>query len=392
MRIAQVANFYGPLSGGLRTAMHRLGIGYREAGHDSLLIVPGPSTQVSEEPWGTVVTIASPRLPRSGGYRVITDIDAVVTHLQAFGTQRLEVSDRVTLRSLGWWARARGIPSVFWAHERVDGVLRAHGGRFLPARRLADHWNAATARRFDRIVATTAFAAEEFSRIGVDTDRVPLGVDLQSFRPDRRDLDARAQLLEPNQDVLLVSCTRLSREKRPDLAWETLRELRRRGVRARLVLAGSGPMLDEARAVARHLPMTVLGHVSDRDDLATLLASADVAIAPGPIETFGLAALEALASGTPVVASRTSALREIVRGAAGHAAAPTPRALAEAVRAVLGRPQDGCRRAARNRAEEFPWSRTVDTMLALHGLDTRSGLDRERGSGREQGSDRELVP
>lgn len=369
MRIAQVANFYGPRSGGLRTALHRLGIGYREAGHDSLLIVPGPTTEISEQPWGTVVTIASPRLPRSGGYRVITDVDAVVSHLHDFGTDRLEVSDRLTLRSLGWWARSEGIPSVFWAHERVDGVLRAHGGRFVPARRLADRWNASTARRFDRIVATTSYAAEEFTRIGVDTQQIPLGVDLQFFRPDRRDHQVRERYLEPNHDVLVVSCTRLSREKRPDLAWETLRELRRRGVSARLVVAGAGPLLDEARAAARHLPMTVLGHVSDREELATLLASADVVIQPGPIETFGLAALEALASGTPVVASRTSALREIVRGAAGHAAPPTPRALAEAVRAVLGRPQDGCRRAARTRAEEFPWQRTVDSMLDVHGLD-----------------------
>ena len=368
MQIAQVANFYSPSSGGLRTAMHRLGIGYREAGHRSLLIVPGQSTQMSEHPWGTVVTIASPRLPRSGGYRVITDIDAVVSHLEAFGVDRIEVSDRLTLRSLGWWAQAAGVPSVFWAHERVDGVLRAHAGRFLPARLLANQWNASTARRFDRIVATTGYAAEEFARIGIDTHHVPLGVDLEFFRPDRRDGGLREQLLEPNQDVLLVSCTRLSREKRPDHAWHTLRELRQRGVRARLVLAGSGPMLDEARAAARHLPMTVLGHVSDRDDLAVLLASADVVIQPGPIETFGLAALEALASGTPVVASRTSALREIVRGAAGHAASPNPGALADAVRAVLGRPQDGCRRAARIRAEEFPWMRTIDAMLDLHGL------------------------
>lgn len=369
MRIAQVANFYSPHSGGLRTAMHRLGEGYRAAGHDNFLIVPGPTTEVAEHPWGTVATIASPRLPRSGGYRVITDVDSVVTHLEALGIDRLEVSDRLTLRSLGWWARAAEVPSVLWAHERVDGVLRAHGGRFLPARTVADRWNRATARRFDRIVATTPYAAEEFTRIGVPTLKVPLGVDLQFFRPDRRDIKLREQLLTPHQDVLIVSCTRLSREKRPDLAWSTLRELRQRGVRARLVLAGSGPLLDEARDAARHLPMSVLGHVSDRDYLATLLASADVVIQPGPIETFGLAALESLASGTPVVASRTSALRDIVRGAAGHAASPTPRALAEAVRAVLGRPQDGCRRAARNRAEEYPWSNTVDTMLSIHGLD-----------------------
>ena len=41
MRIAHVANFYGPRSGGLRTTMHRLGHGYQQRGHEVLHIVPG---------------------------------------------------------------------------------------------------------------------------------------------------------------------------------------------------------------------------------------------------------------------------------------------------------------------------------------------------------------
>ena len=369
MRIAQVANFYGPHSGGLRTTLHRLGEGYARAGHDSLLVVPGEVFDIADQPWGRVVQIPAPRLPRSGGYRIITDVDAVIRELDEWGVDRLEVSDRLTLRSLGWWGRSVGIPTVFWAHERVDGVLRSHLGRWLPNQAIADRWNRSTAERFDRVVATTQFAAEEFTRLGIPTEQVPLGVDLEHFNPGRRDDRLRTKLLDPDHEVLLVTCTRLSREKRPDLAWNTLRELRHRGVRAKLVVAGDGPLLGEAQAMAKRLPMTVLGHISDRGELATLLASADVAVQPGPIETFGLAALEALASGTPVVASRTSALREIVRGAAGHAASPRPSSLAEAVRAVLGRPQDGCRRAARLRAEEYPWHRTVQRMLQIHGAE-----------------------
>jgi alpha-1,6-mannosyltransferase len=107
--------------------------------------------------------------------------------------------------------------------------------------------------------------------------------------------------------------------------------------------------------------------VPDRHHLAAILASADVALNPAPIETFGLAALEALASGTPVVASRTSALVEIASGAAGQAVAPEPSALAVAVMSLLRRPIEGRRRAARRRAEEYPWSRTISAMLDVHG-------------------------
>ena len=79
-----------------------------------------------------------------------------------------------------------------------------------------------------------------------------------------------------------------------------------------------------------------------------------------------LAALEALASGTPVVASSGSAVGEVIGGTGGRVAAAHPIALADAVRAVLG--EDGRQRrlGARTRAESFPWTRTVDLMLELH--------------------------
>jgi len=114
----------------------------------------------------------------------------------------------------------------------------------------------------------------------------------------------------------------------------------------------------------------LVGHLADRSSVASLLGAADVVLAPGPVETFGLAALEALACGTPIVAASTSAVAELVEGDAGRSAAPEPHALAAAVTALLAVPAAQRRQAARARAESFPWSRTTDTMLALHGLTT----------------------
>jgi alpha-1,6-mannosyltransferase len=112
----------------------------------------------------------------------------------------------------------------------------------------------------------------------------------------------------------------------------------------------------------------LVGHLADRASIASLLGAADVVLAPGPVETFGLAALEALACGTPVVAASTSAVAELVEGDAGRSARPEAPALAAAVAALLAVPEARRRHAARARAETFPWSRTTDTMLALHGL------------------------
>ena len=74
--------------------------------------------------------------------------------------------------------------------------------------------------------------------------------------------------------------------------------------------------------------MDFTGFIESRNAVATLLATADVALAPGPHETFGLAALEALACGTPAVVSRTSALTEILTSDSGACADNDPRAIA----------------------------------------------------------------
>ncbi len=368
MRIAHIANFYGPTSGGLRTAMHALGQGYVERGHKVLLVVPGAEDTDELTEYGRRITLQSPVLPLSGGYRVISRLRELRGILRGFRPDVLEVSDRTTLRSLGGWAAREGIPSVFFSHERADGILAANlpqalGAR-LPLESMADWHNRGTARRFTTIVSTTAYAAEEFDRIGVPVERVPLGVDLETFRPSRHDEAVRSELASRDETLLLMA-SRLSSEKRPDLAIDAVRLLAERGMPVRLVCAGGGALEAQIRARAQGAPIDFLGFVSGRDRFATLLASADAVIAPGPIETFGLAALESLASGTPVVVNAASALPEVVADA-GIAAKGSPEEFADAIAALLARPAEERRRAARARAEQLPWSATIDRMLAIH--------------------------
>src|SRR5207302_7884672 len=136
---------------------------------------------------------------------------------------------------------------------------------------------------------------------------------------------------------------------------DALAHLRDTGSRARLVVAGDWPRMSALRRRAADLPVTFLGFLESRADVATLLATADVSLAPGPHETFGLAALEALASGTPVVVSASSALKEIVRQDCGQAVGDHAVAFARGVRTVLDIPEPVRRRAARARAEQFDW-------------------------------------
>jgi alpha-1,6-mannosyltransferase len=367
LRIVRVANFVTPVSGGLRTALRHLGEGYAAAGHEPVLVVPGPAASDELTPQGRVVTLPGPEIPGTGGYRVLARRAPVEAALAALAPDRLEVSDRTTLRWTGEWARRHRVPAVMVSHESADGVLGAWGLPAGASRRAADTLNRRTAYAYTKVVCTTAWAAAEFERIGArNLVHAPLGVDLAGWHPRHRDAAVRRGHAG-GAAVLLVLCSRLSPEKQPGTALDVLARLRRAGVDAALVVAGEGPLrarLTE-RAAAARLPVTFLGHVASRTDLAALLASADVALAPGPVETFGLAALEALACGTPAVVSARSALPALV-GEAG-AAADTPAQYAAAVLALLAVPEARRRALARARAERYTWPAAVHAFLAAHG-------------------------
>ncbi|AJF69585.1 glycosyl transferase [Streptomyces vietnamensis] len=365
--MVRLANFVTPTSGGLRTALDRLGRGYLAAGHEPVLVVPGEVASDHHTEQGRIITLPGPVLPGTGGYRVLTDRHRVRRLLDGLAPDRIEVSDRTTLRWTGEWARRARVPSVMVSHETADGVLRTWGVPPALAARTADRLNRRTAWAFARIVCTTEWAEREFVRIGArNVVRAPLGVDLERCRPGRRSTALRARYAD-GERVLLLLCSRLSVEKRPGTALDALEELRADGTAAALVVAGEGPLRGalERRARERRLPVRFLGHVADPEALADLQAAADVCLAPGPAETFGLSALEALACGTPVVVSASSALPEVV-GTAGASAADTPAAFAAGVRELLAAPESTRRRAARTRAEVFSWDRAVTAFLRAH--------------------------
>ncbi|MFD6533766.1 glycosyltransferase [Streptomyces sp. NPDC060184] len=380
LRIVRLANFVTPASGGLRTALDELGRGYREAGHDPVLVVPGAEDGDRRTPAGRVITLPGPVLPGSGGYRVLLGRRRLTALLEELRPDRLEVSDRTTLRWTGAWARRARVPAVMVSHETAHGVLRTWGVPDRTARHAADRLNLRSAHAFTRIVCTTEWAAREFLRTGAaNVVRAPLGVDLHRCAPGRHDPRLRARLLR-GQDVLLLLCSRLSVEKRPGRALDALAALRAHGgVRASLVVAGDGPLRTalERRARTERLPALFLGHIASRDRVARLQASADLVLAPGPAETFGLSALESLACGTPVVASAGSALPEVL-GGAGLAAADTGEAFAAAVRELLARPERDRRAAARERAGLYGWDRSVTAFLAAHDVPRRDGAREAR--------------
>lgn len=368
MKIVHVANFYGPHSGGIKTTLHQLGIGYQRHGHEFFYIVPGSHYLRERTKYGVKITLPSVLLPGSGSYRLIRSNSLLKKTIAELAPDRLEVSDRFTTRSLGAWAGKRNLPTAVFSHETLRGLSHRFLPGFLPRTALVNWHNRGLAKKFDRVIATTDFAAREFVDIGItNLARVSLGVDLENFSPELRSAKLRNELLQ-GAEFLLVHCGRLSPEKEPQRSLETLMELRKRGVNARLVVIGTGPMWKKLRQQAAGHPINLLGYIANPKHVASILASSDLLLAPGPLETFCLSALEAIASGTPVVASRSSAVGEFLninqRDCAGMIAADTAAAFADAATSILGNKK--MRKAARVAAEKLPWESTIVQMLELH--------------------------
>lgn len=169
--------------------------------------------------------------------------------------------------------------------------------------------------------------------------------------------------------IRLVHVGRLSREKHPHLAVRTALALHARGIPVRLDVYGEGPHRQELEALAGSGPVTFHGHLPDRHALARAIGGAHASLSVSPGETFGLAVLEALACGTPVVTADRGGARELITARCGAWAPPDPEALADAVLTLIEphEPRLARRPAARRQAERYPWARTVERMFAIHG-------------------------
>lgn len=368
MRIVHLANFYGPKSGGIKTTLENLGAEYTRAGHDFVYIVPGKTFKHEKSPTGMCITLPSWSIPFSGGYRIIRSNFRVKTLLKGLAPDRIEVSDRFTLSGIGLWAARHKIPAIVFSHESLQGLITNYLG--LSFKRIVRWHNARLASRFNHVIATTDFAAKEFQEIQTpNLIKIPLGVDLETFSPDRFNPELRRKLLKGGE-ILLVHCGRLSPEKKPERSIDALRELVNRGFNARLIVVGTGPLYKKLYNSSRDIPVTFWGYIANKELLAEIIASADISIAPGPIETFCLAALESLASGTPVVASETSAVGEFIlageKDAVGITAANTTVDFADAIEILLMQVETDPTLSARcaAQANQFTWEATASQLHA----------------------------
>jgi glycosyltransferase involved in cell wall biosynthesis len=367
MRICLASDTFLPEVNGVTTVLAVMRDGLRRRGHEVLVLAPSYGVLTEDEhEVRRLRAVPCPGYPQvrlscpwgRGLHRVLERFAPQVIHAATEGP-------------LGLFARRhavrRRVPLVTSFHTDFPRYAGHYLGRgaIAPVRRYLRWFHAAA-----RLTQTPGQGSRaELASLGLA--RVALwgrGVDTDFFRPDRRS-DRRRQELHAGQDrIVVLHAGRLAVEKDVDTLVAAFRLARSRlGDRALFVVAGDGP-----RAVAVRAALSWALHFGflPRETLADLYADSDIFVFPSPTETCGLVALEALASGVPVVGSDAGGVPDNLREGITGRIVPAGNAPAFA-QAVVELAQDpvqrhAMRQAARAFALGRDWSRELDELEACY--------------------------
>ncbi|WNV90997.1 glycosyltransferase family 1 protein [Umezawaea sp. Da 62-37] len=363
MRVAIVTESFLPRVNGVTNSVLRV---LENLPGPALVIAPGAG---DDSHLGTpVVRVPAVDLPRVSSLPVGVPTRKVLAALADFRPDVVHLASPFVLGARGLQAARRlGLPTVAVYQTDVAGFAGSYGLGLTA--RAAWRWTKRLHSMADRTLAPSTWAVEALEEHGVPrVHRWGRGVDVDLFRPERRDHALRRQLA-PNGELLVGYVGRLSPEKR------VARLAALNGVPGvRVVVVGGGP--DEP-LLRKELPDAVFLGFRTGVDLAAAYASLDVFVHTGPHETFCQAVQEALASGIPVLAPNAGGPRDLVEpGRTGYLLSDDPaelRAGVEALRDPLRRKQfgDNARASVRHRTWPRLCAELFDHYAAVQHLDQR---------------------
>ncbi len=313
MLIVDVNEFYSPTGGGVRSYLDRKMAILSELGHRQIVIAPGRDDLVEDRPGGARIHyVKSPVLPFDANYGLFWDAAPVHELLDRYQPDVVEncapwrssaiVSDWQGSAVRSWFMHndnMEAYPKRWFARIASEATIERAFGWY-------DRHMARCLERFDTVVTNGPVLTERLRARGLRVDAtMTLGIEREYFSPELRNPALRKALLTqcglPEDAYLLIGVGRHHPEKR----WPTVIDaVRRAGAKlpVGLVLLGLGP---NTRTLERHIAesphVRMFQPIYHRQQLASLMASADAYIHGGDSEPFGLVASEALASGLPLV-------------------------------------------------------------------------------------------
>jgi len=269
-------------------------------------------------------------------------------------------------------SQATGAPHVVTFHTLGLIKMQSRAGEVEPAERpVVEKEVMASA---DRIIAFSAHERDAMARLyNADPNKVslvPCGVDLSVFKP--LDQESVRERLGLNGEKIILYVGRIEPLKGLDLLVETAAHMDV-GESVRMLVVGAdangGRELDRVKQLAKEKNLEdqidFVGQV-DHTELPLYYNAADVCVMPSYSESFGLVALEAMACGTPVVATRVGGLPTIIQhGRTGYLKSwRCPETFANSLEMIISSEglQESMGQAARKRAEGLGWDNVAAIM------------------------------
>lgn len=380
MKICDIAQFYSPLSGGVKRYLmdKQRSLAARPGAHH-LLIIPSHRDAVTRSATATIHEIRSPRLIGSRSYRLLISRRKILEIVRAEQPDLIEIGDPYRTAWIGLEAGAEiGVPVVAFYHSDFPRAIGRTVSRFAGewAQRLVSgptqRYLVRLYNRMSATVVSTRRIEQILDACGIERlVHVPLGTDVRTFQPHAARDRVRAELGVAAGEQLLLFVGRIAREKNIRALLSAVELLGQDAPPHRLALVGDGELRDFVeREVARRPGLTWLPYCESPQKLAELYSAADLFVHPGQYETFGLVALEAQACGTPVLVVREGGVEDAVEGEQPPIVArdASALALAQAISQFLRRGDTPARRLERRQRIErhFAIERTFDRLLALY--------------------------
>lgn len=359
-RLVDTTMLYAPKSGGVKRYLlsKKAWLEGNRPGVAHSLVVPGAHHRAGED---GIIQLHATKLPFGDGYRWPTSVRRWAAWVASLNPTVIEAGDPYTPGQGALEAGQRaGCPVVGFCHSDPAGLAALHFGEW--AKKPVERRWAKLFGQFDRVVSPSRYIARRLEEAGIrDIVIQPLGVEVGTFRPDRRDRDWLLKKLNlPASARLLCFAGRPAREKNIDVLIEAVQKL---GDPYHLVLVGAGQGLPaEDRVIS-------LPYEANPKTVARIIASCDAFVHANDREPFGLIVLEAMACGRPVVGVNAGGVAETVDPSVGQlSASADPDAYAQAVETLFARDVEALGAAARVKAvEQFSWHRVFEGLCMVYG-------------------------
>lgn len=320
MKICDLVFAYNDKSGGIKTYIRekRKFIEENTRAHH-VLIVPERESGCIRSAGHSLYHVSSPILPGNQPYRIFYRMDKVLSILNREEPDIIEIDSIYTLPWAAFMYRHfRPCKVIGYYHADfpttyVQPVISRSLGAFCgkKAEGLTKYYAGYVYDKCDATVTSSRIFKEKLSGWGVrNVIQIPLGVDLRTFHPEKRNLALRESMGARQNDPIFVYSGRLNNEKRVGLLCRAFMRLPQK-TNAHLVIIGEGPQKRDLMCMTAKNPRVhFIPYLSDRNSLAMYLASSDLYLTACPFETFGLSVIEAQASGLAAVGVRAGALPE----------------------------------------------------------------------------------